>query len=230
MMRSKTHLAFLAGFAIMFSSPAGIITLDRDTHLSTAENSSGTYTKTKGAGKGNDTFTHSSTIATVSKTGKPKKGDSTPQSESRAYFVFDLSAVTATILTASIDFTGAGDDLNFEFYKVTSDVDALRTGAGNNAALKTFYDDLGGGKKDKYAKGKGTTFDFAAALNDLNTARGSASALFAFGVKSKDQKSFAFDNLKLTLTTAVPEPGEILLLLAGICLVFAMRRKKLAMA
>ena len=112
------HLAFLAGLAIMFSSPAGIITLDRDMHLSTAVNSSGTYTKTKGAGKGNNTLTHSSTITTVSKTKKP---GSTPGSESRAYFVFDLSAVTEQILTARIDFTGAGDDLNFEFYKVTSD-------------------------------------------------------------------------------------------------------------
>ena len=113
---------------------------------------------------------------------------------------------------------------------MTSDVDALRDGVANRAQFKTFYDDLGGDKNDKYAKGKGSAFGFSAALNHLNTARDLGGPLFAFGVKSKANKSFVFGDLKLTLTTAAPEPGEMLLSLAGICLVFAMRRKKLAMA
>lgn len=66
---------------------------------------------------------------------------------------------------------------------------------------------------------KGSVFGFSAGLNDSNTARDLGAPLFAFGVKSKANKSFVFGDLKLTLTTAAPEPGEMLLSLAGICLV-----------
>jgi hypothetical protein len=213
-----------AFFVAMFSSSAGIITLDLDASLSSA----GNYTKTKTKNPKSEVFTDGSGIATVSKTGKPKKGDTTPESESRAYFVFDLSEVTTEILNASIDFSGSGDILNFEFFQVKSNIEDLRDGVGSGAQFEEFYDDLG--KDAKYANGKSTSFDFGAALIDMNNARSLGSSLFAFGVKSKDKKYFIFENVKLTLTTAVPEPGEIFLLLAGVVLVFLFRRKELSLS
>jgi hypothetical protein len=209
-----------AFFIAMFSSSAGIITLDSDASLSSV----GNYTKTKIKKPKSEVFTYGSGIASVFKTGKPKKGDATPESESRAYFVFDLSEVTTEILNASIDFSGSGDILNFEFFQVKSNIEDLRDGVGSGAQFEEFYDDLGKGVR--YANGKSTSFNFDSALIDMNNTRSLGSSLFAFGVKSKDKKYFLFENVKLTLTTAVPEPREILLLLTGVISVFLLRRKK----
>jgi hypothetical protein len=162
--------------------------------------------------------------STLGIAGKEDKGP-----ESRAYFAFDLSSVSDEILGATFEFNTlfiSNPAPELELKEVKTDVNTLVNLPLGDGDYKKYYDDLGKGKK--YAnKAVATSFVLNAdALTELNKG-----GLFAIGVKNKTKDTWIWSlGAKLTLTTAAPEPAEILLILAGIGLIIFIRRKQLATA
>ena len=145
------------------------------------------------------------------------------QDQSRAFYAFNLSNITDEIIGAQLDLTFpfSSGNPSLELRDVTSNVNDL---VNNNGDARTFYRDLGNGQR--YASGTGvTSFTLNAnALTDLND---SAGGLFALGLRNRTSGSWVWSfGARLTLTTATPEASEIILIVAGIGLLFFVARRK----
>jgi hypothetical protein len=148
--------------------------------------------------------------------------------QQRAYFTFNLSGISAPIVNATIEFlnpvvSGTGD-IDLRFKAIDNDLDLI-TQTVPNTNFKNHYRDLGKGTKFNPNIIGSTTFQLNA--NGLAEIESSLGQLFAIGIRTRSDDSFlSHDGARLTLTTATPEPEEVILLLLSICVIVAFKNKK----
>ncbi len=159
----------------------------------------------------------------------------------RSFFVFDLSSVTGTIISATLrvpNFQSLSPDPSetFALFDVTTDIATLTAGG---SGLTAVYDDLGTGVS--YGSGtmpggiSGASQDFLlnpAGLAALNAAGGFIAIGGAITTLSGqvlvDEYAFGFTTnlipqLLLETSEAVPEPGALWLAAAGIVMICVRR-------
>ena len=190
--KMKQHL--LMSFLLFWgaSAYAGIITLN-NTDAGYIQRDSGT-------------FTHNSGSAFIQR----ESGQN-----SNAYYVFDLSGVTDSILSAEFDFTAGWESgtPNLQLFDVNTDINDLMNGNGN---LRSIFRDLRQGSYSSSGSPGVFTLN-SSAIADLNNASG----LFAIGADNLANNSWFWDfSTTLTLTTATPEASEIILMILGLLLLY----------
>lgn len=134
------------------------------------------------------------------------------------YFVFDISALTAPVTSASFTvYTYIADEtLTFTLHDYTGDINSLKSD-NTGATAAAIYNDLADGA----VYGQGVigpannnslmTFTLTgAAITDLNTAIRNGQTQFAFG----------------GTTSAVPEPQSLVLTLLGLAAIGVVRQKR----
>jgi hypothetical protein len=146
--------------------------------------------------------------------------------QQRAYFTFNLSGISTPIVNATIEFLNPviSGNIDLRFKAIDNDLN-LVTQVLPNTNFRDHYRDLGKGVKFSQDNLGSTTIQLNA--DGIAEIENSLGQLFAIGVRTLDDNSFlSHDGARLTLTTATPEPEEIILLLLSICLIVAYKNKK----